>query len=88
MVWSAGLLAMAVANPYAGGLLSVCPFDAIGSWIGLSFCPGCGLGHAIGFLARGHLVESLTAHPLAIPAVLTLTLHIRRLLCPPRPDSI
>ena len=88
LLWLAGLVSVAVADPHAEGLLSICPFDALGSWVGLSFCPGCGLGHAVGFLVRGHFVESLTAHPLAIPAVLTLTLHVRRLLSAPRPDSI
>ena len=88
LFWFSGLLAIAVGDPHSEGLFSVCPFDAVGSWVGLSFCPGCGLGHAVGFLVRGQLAESLTAHPLAIPAVLTLTLHIRRLLSGPRSDSI
>lgn len=88
MFWSLGVLAVAIADPNTGGLISVCPFEAIGSWIGLSFCPGCGLGHAVGFLVRGDLSQSMAAHPLAIPAVLTLTLHVRRLLGSSRPESI
>jgi hypothetical protein len=40
-------------------------FDALG----VSFCPGCGLGHSIAWLARGDLAASFQAHPLGLPAV-------------------
>lgn len=74
--WIVGLAAMATMNPEATHLFSLCPLDAIG----VSFCPGCGLGHAIAYLARGHLVESVQAHPLGIPAVLILVVHVGRLV--------
>ncbi|MBO6574901.1 MAG: DUF2752 domain-containing protein [Rhodothermales bacterium] len=74
--WTAGLVAVAAADPASGGLLSTCLFDHLGAAIGLDFCPGCGLGHAVGYLARGHVSASLAAHPLAVPAVLILSSHI------------
>ncbi|MFT5142795.1 MAG: hypothetical protein ACI80V_000447 [Rhodothermales bacterium] len=86
-VWIAGLIAVGVADPTAGGLLSVCPFHWVGAAIGLEFCPGCGLGHAVGFLARGELMASLAAHPFGIPAVLVLSHHITRLIKPPNRAS-
>ena len=71
-----GLVAMAIMDPHGAHLVSFCPLDALG----LSFCPGCGLGHAVAHLARGHWAASVQAHPLGIPAVLILLTHIGRLL--------
>ena len=75
-IWIVGLAAMAMMNPDGSHLISLCPLDALG----LSFCPGCGLGHAIAYLARGELVASVRAHPLGLPAVLMLITHVVRLL--------
>lgn len=76
LFWTLGLLAMATMNPEGEHLISLCPLDALGA----SFCPGCGLGHAVAYLARGELVASMQAHPLGIPAVLILGGHVARLL--------
>jgi uncharacterized protein DUF2752 len=67
---------MAVAAPNLPGLVSLCPFDAVGDFLGLSFCPGCGLGHSVAYLARGQFAASFGAHPLGLPAVVGLTIHI------------
>lgn len=64
-VWVAALAALAATDPAADGLFSLCPFDALG----LTFCPGCGLGHAIAFFMHGDVAASVQAHPLGIPAV-------------------
>lgn len=76
LFWTLGLLAMATMNPEGEHLISLCPLDALGA----SFCPGCGLGHAVAYLARGELVASVKAHPLGLPAVLILGAHVARLL--------
>lgn len=75
-VWTIGLLAMVTMDPQGEHLFSLCPLNAAG----VTFCPGCGLGHAIAYLARGAVVESIRAHPLGIPAVLLLVTHIGRLV--------
>ncbi len=75
-VWIAGLLAMASADPTAPPLLDLCLFDALGA----AFCPGCGLGHAIAWLARGEVAASFQAHPLGMPAVAVLLHHVARLI--------
>lgn len=75
VVWIVGLGAMAAMNPEGQHLFSLCPLDALG----FSFCPGCGLGHAVAYLARGQLVASIQAHPLGIPAVVVLVHHVGRL---------
>jgi hypothetical protein len=74
-VWIAGLLALASADPTAPPLIDLCVFKALGA----AFCPGCGLGHAIAWLARGEVVASFQAHPLGIPAVAVLLHHVVRL---------
>lgn len=76
LFWSVGLGAMAAMDPAGTHVISLCPLDALG----LSFCPGCGLGHAVAHLARGELAASLRAHPLGLPAVLILGAHVGRLL--------
>jgi hypothetical protein len=75
-LWIAGLLAMAFADPKAAPLIDLCVFEALGA----SFCPGCGLGHAVAWLARGELVASWHAHPLGIPAVVILLGHTAQLV--------
>jgi hypothetical protein len=74
--WTIGLAAMAALDPQGAHLFSLCPLDTLG----LSFCPGCGLGHAIAHLARGNLAASVQAHPLGVPAVLILGTHVTHLL--------
>jgi hypothetical protein len=80
VMWTVGLAAMACMNPEGTHLISLCPLDALGA----SFCPGCGLGHAVAYLARGAIIESIRAHPLGIPAVVVLLVHVARLLQPGR----
>jgi len=75
-VWTAGLVAMACADPRAEGLINGCLFK----WLGVTWCPGCGLGHAVAYLFRGEVAQSLATHPLGIVAVVVLTGHIGRLV--------
>lgn len=72
VIWVVGLTAMAAADPTAPPLIDLCLFDAVG----VSFCPGCGLGHAIAWLARGDVVASVQAHPLGLPAIGVLLYRI------------
>ncbi|MBC5774165.1 DUF2752 domain-containing protein [Pontibacter sp. KCTC 32443] len=66
---------MAVMQPGEAHLFSFCPFSYVLEW-----CPGCGLGHAIAWLARGELKASWEAHPLGVPAVLLLCWRSGQLL--------
>lgn len=68
IIWVSALLLLAIMDPAADNHYSLCFFK----WAGLSFCPGCGLGHAISWLFRGELVASLNAHPLGILALAVL----------------
>lgn len=77
-IWLAGLLLMALMSP-ADTHMSFCPLRLSG----LGFCPGCGLGHSIAWLARGEIVQSFHAHPLGIFAVVVLAWRIVSVLRKP-----
>ncbi len=70
-IWIGGLVLMALMSP-SNAHASLCPFSAMG----LSFCPGCGLGHSISYLARGDFQASFMAHPLGMFAVTILLWRI------------
>ncbi len=72
LIWLSGLLLMAFSNPYESNHYSLCLIKNSG----LGFCPGCGLGHSIGYLARGELLQSFKSHPLGIFAIIILSYRI------------
>lgn len=74
--WITGLLFLALMNPAETHHFSICIFK----WIGLSFCPGCGLGHSVSWLFHGNLAQSLQAHPLGIFALAVLLFRIYTLI--------
>ena len=76
VVWLLGVGAMAALDPSATAEPSWCLFRRLG----IEGCPGCGLGHSIAHLARGHVAASVQAHPLGIPAVAVLLGRSGRLL--------
>jgi hypothetical protein len=47
--------------------------------IGVNFCPGCGLAHAISYLFHGDFAGSVKSHPLGIFAVVVICLRIIQL---------
>ena len=71
----AGLAVMAWMDPATTGE-SWCVF----AQLGIEWCPGCGLGHAIAHLARGEWAASLQAHPLGGAVVVLLIGRIATLL--------
>ena len=74
-MWLAGLLVLALMVPDKEHLFSFCPFSYLLAW-----CPGCGLGHAIAWLARGEFARSWEAHPLGVPAILMIAWRCLQLL--------
>ena len=69
-MWVCGLLAVAIADPTAPALLETCLFKAVG----FPYCPGCGLGHAVAYLARGEILLSFQSHAFA-PIIVGVLLH-------------
>ncbi|NGP76468.1 DUF2752 domain-containing protein [Balneolaceae bacterium YR4-1] len=73
---SVGLLLMALMNPYTDYESSWCLFEKIG----ITFCPGEGLGHSIAFLARGEYMNSLEANIMGPFALIIISSRIIYLL--------
>ncbi|MEQ9265320.1 MAG: DUF2752 domain-containing protein [Balneolaceae bacterium] len=71
MAFLTGLILMASMSPSDTGL-SFCLFERLG----VSFCPGEGLGHSISYLFRGEFNEALQANLMGPFAVLILGLRI------------
>ncbi|MEQ9104666.1 MAG: DUF2752 domain-containing protein [Rhodothermales bacterium] len=84
-LWLAGLTLMAASDPWAPAWLDLCLIDALG----FPFCPGEGLGHAIGFLARGEWLLAIASHwasPFVVSGLLvrsgSLIHNVYRTTCP------
>lgn len=75
IVWITALVSLALMNPGLSTHYSFCLFK----FLGIKFCPGCGLGHSISFLLHGDLHESFSAHPLGIFAVPVILFRIYKL---------
>jgi len=70
--WIAALVSLALTDPTNQSHFSLCPLKLLG----LTWCPGCGLGHAISFLFHGDIKSSFHAHWLGIPAVAVILYRI------------
>jgi hypothetical protein len=70
--WIAALISLAVTNPTQEAHFTLCPLKLLG----ITWCPGCGLGHAISFLFHGDFKSSFHAHWLGIPAVIVIAYRI------------
>ena len=68
IIWTIGLILLALYNPSHQEHMSLCIFNGLG----LKFCPGCGLGRAISHVFHGEILMSFQSHPVGIPAVLIL----------------
>jgi hypothetical protein len=62
--WIAALAALGFSDP-AQTHYVLCPLRLMG----FTWCPGCGIGHAIAYLFHGDIRASFHAHWLGIPAL-------------------
>ena len=72
---STGLLLMALMNPYTDYASTWCLFEKVG----ITFCPGEGLGHSIAFLARGDYQSAIKANvmgPFALVIIISRIFYI------------
>lgn len=67
LIWIGALVFLAASNP-ADHYYTLCPLENLG----FHYCPGCGLGRAIGYFFRLDFNASFYTHPLGIPAALLL----------------
>jgi len=78
LIWIAALICLAMSNP-SNHHYTLCPLDNMG----ISYCPGCGLGRSIGYFFRLDIESSFLAHPLGIPAVFLLVYRSAKILIKP-----
>jgi hypothetical protein len=74
--WIAALVSLAFTDPAGPVHFSLCPLKALG----ITWCPGCGLGHSISYLFHGDISNSLHAHWLGIPAIIIILYRIYTLM--------
>lgn len=76
LVFSIGLLLLALMDPASANGPSLCLFDQLG----ILFCPGEGLGHSIAYVFRGEIYNSIEANALGPIAILVISGRILYLL--------
>ena len=74
-LWLSALCVLAVMDPVPGGF-SLCPLRNLG----ITFCPGCGLGHSVSLLLHGDIIRSVHVHVLGIPATVMLLHRVYSML--------
>jgi hypothetical protein len=67
LLWISALVYLALIDPSLQHM-SLCVFR----FLGLTWCPGCGIGHAISYALHGDIAASVNAHFFGIPAVIIL----------------
>jgi hypothetical protein len=85
LFWIAALIALAVTDPAAPSHYTLCPLKLMG----ITWCPGCGLGHSIAWLLHGDIKNSFNAHWIGVPALLIILYRIfvlSRAAAPPKPS--
>lgn len=66
IIWNGALILLGIMNPTSN--TSLCILKNLG----ITWCPGCGLGHSIHYALHFEFEKSLHEHILGIPATLIL----------------
>jgi putative exporter of polyketide antibiotics len=70
--WLGALIALGLSDPTQASHYTLCPLKLMG----ITWCPGCGLGHSIAWLLHGDIPRSWHAHWLGIPALIVIVYRI------------
>jgi len=70
--WVSAIVALGISDPTQASHYTLCPLKLMG----ITWCPGCGLGHSIAFLLHGDIRNSFHAHWLGIPALFIILYRI------------
>lgn len=76
IVWAGSILILSCSYPETVNHFTLCPIENLG----VSWCPGCGLGRSISYFIHGELILSLEQHWFGIPAFCILIFRIVQLL--------
>ncbi|WP_276364381.1 DUF2752 domain-containing protein [Daejeonella sp. H1SJ63] len=74
-LWTGGLLLFAFTRS-GSDHYTLCPLDNLG----ISWCPGCGLGRSIRYFFQGEFQASFSRHWFGIPATFILIYRIIELI--------
>jgi hypothetical protein len=74
--WIAALIALGICDPSSARHFTLCPLKLIG----ITWCPGCGIGHSIAWLLHGDIRKSFQSHWLGIPALFMIIYRIADLI--------
>ncbi|HAH35855.1 MAG TPA: DUF2752 domain-containing protein [Algoriphagus sp.] len=74
--WIGSIIAILMIDPSSANHFSLCPLENLG----ITWCPGCGLGRAMNLLARGEFEASWSMHPLAMLAYVVILSRIWNLI--------
>ena len=74
LFWVSALVLLATSNPHAHHF-TLCPLANLG----LTWCPGCGLGRSISSVFHGEIRESFGHHWFGIPALMIIAYRIYQL---------
>jgi hypothetical protein len=66
-IWLTAVIFLALQEPGCDHY-SLCPLHNLG----ITFCPGCGLGRSISLIFQGDFLASFRMHPLGMPAIVLL----------------
>jgi len=72
IIWLGALLWLGFSEPQSHSDFTLCPLRNIG----ISGCPGCGLGRSVSYALHGHFSESFQMHFAGMPAVLILLFRV------------
>jgi len=70
--WISALIALGISDPTLASHYTLCPLKLMG----ITWCPGCGLGHSIAFLLHGDVRDSFHSHWFGVPALVTIVYRI------------
>jgi hypothetical protein len=73
--WIIALIYLAIINP-AESHFSFCLFNRLG----ISWCPGCGIGHSISHLLHGDIIKSFQTHWLGTFALVVIVYRVLQLI--------
>ncbi|MEG8946246.1 DUF2752 domain-containing protein [Rosettibacter firmus] len=68
IAWIMGFIFLMLINPYAEQTFTLCPLNNMG----ITYCPGCGLGRSISFIFHFDFSNSFKSHPLGLIALIII----------------
>ncbi len=76
LIWISGLIFLTVIKVDNFSHFTVCPLK----FIGIDFCPGCGLGKSVHYFLHLKIEQSLNTHPLGMFAFAVISCRIYGLI--------